>query len=102
MSEYSDSEYSDSDNESFVPRSERDLIKDTGKQHFIANKIRKRNGKKPKYHTIKSKTSNHVTFRRIIRNELKRIDPETFIFPIRSRERSDTWWDCKPYTPKVW
>ena len=78
-------------------------VKSAGKRHFMANKIRKRNGKKPAYHTIKSKSSNHKVFRAMIRNELTSgMEVDDYIFPVRSRQRSDSWWDCRPHRPKVW
>jgi hypothetical protein len=88
----------ESDDELFEP------IKFHGSSHYMLNKIRKSNGKKEKYHNIKSYISNNITFRHIIRGEVKKIEGtyENYIYPIRSKQRSNTWWDCVPWAPRVW
>jgi len=69
--------------------------------------INKRNGKKRKYHSVKSKSSISSFNRNLVKSEINTLikhnndDIEEYVVP-SIQTRCFTWWDCKPYKPKVW
>jgi len=58
------------------------------------------NNKKYKY--IRSKNNSNKSFRIICKSELKQMNLDNFITPIRDTHTTYTWWDCKPMKQKVW
>jgi hypothetical protein len=75
-------------------------IKDS--THYTNKKINPRKNKKIKYHDIRSYVSSHKKFRHKVDTELKITKLDEFILPIRDSHITYTWWDCKPYKPKVY
>ena len=65
----------------------------------------KMNGKKKKYHDHKSNASITKTYRCFVHSQLNKVlkqnDIEDYTMPLKSKS-SYTWWDCKPYKPKVY
>ena len=67
--------------------------------------INKRNGKKHRYHNIKSKSSISSLNRNLIKSEIgeliKHNDIDEYTVP-SIQKRFLNWWDCGVYRPKVW
>ena len=78
--------------------------KNLGLKNYLNKKQKTRRKNKFKLH--RSKISGGKLLRNKFKQEINVLlvkeNYDTFIHPFRRKEKTHTWWDCKPHDPKVY
>ena len=78
--------------------------KKLGLKNYQNKKLSSR--RKNKYMMHRSKKSGGKLLRNKFKQEINLLlvkeNYDTFIHPFRRNETTYTWWDCKPYNPKIY